>query len=216
MPAFASPGFLAGFAFLSSRPRGPRWSALAAGLVLAVSSAARAEYPVPPREPLVLAPAPPRNVAIADLGQHVIGAGYQRSLTPWVSAQIVGAFYDPWTQNINFLGLSGDKYKGGDLIGAIVRARAFFYPSAAAPTGLWISPFAQAGVGWGKRDGERKSGPVGAGGLSVGYSWLFNESVLFGLGGGVQYHAAKIPGGDTPPSFSRFYPHLDIQLGYAF
>jgi hypothetical protein len=202
-------------------------SLLAAGLTLLLSSGARAERVVPPPGEVppaspaatsasVPAPGLPRNVAIADLGQHVIGAGYQRSLSPSISAQIVGAFYDPWTQNINFLGLSGDENKGGDLIGAIVRARAFFYPSAAAPTGLWVSPFAQAGLGWGKRDGERKSGPVGAGGLSVGYSALFGDSVLFGLGGGVQFHAAKIPGGSTPPSFARFYPHLDIQLGYAF
>jgi len=45
---------------------------------------------------------------------------------------------------------------------------------------------------------------------------LVGAVVFLGLGMGVQYHAAHIPGGDTPPSFSRFYPQVEIQLGYAF
>jgi hypothetical protein len=81
---------------------------------------------------------------------------------------------------------------------------------------MWISPFAQAGVGWGLRDGERRPGPVSAAGVSVGYSALLGSSVLLGGGLGFQYHAARIPGGDGPPSFSRYYPQVDIQLGYLF
>jgi hypothetical protein len=159
--------------------------------------------------------APPEHVLVADLGQHVVGAGYQRTLAPWAAAQLVASFYDPWTQNSNFLGVSGDANRG-DLIGAIARGRVFFYPLRSAPQGIWISPFTQAGVGWATRDGQTRSGPIWAAGLSVGYSILLGRSVLVGAGGGLQFHAAHIPGGGGAPSFARLYPHLDIQLGYAF
>jgi hypothetical protein len=158
----------------------------------------------------------PVHVLVADLGQHVVGVGYQRSLASWISAQLTVSYYQPWTQNIDFLGLSGKANKGGDLRGALSRGRVFFYPFAAAPTGLWISPFAQAGIGWGLRNDERRAGPVWAAGASVGYSALLGKSVLLGGGLGLQYHAASIPGGDAPPSFSRLYPQVEIQLGYAF
>jgi hypothetical protein len=158
--------------------------------------------------------APPEHVLVADLGQHVIGAGYQRTLTPWAAAQVALDFYDPWTQNSNFLGVSGDANRG-DLIGGVVRGRVFFYPWKSAPTGVWLSPFTQAGVGWATRAGETRTGPIWAAGLSAGYSLLFGP-VLVGLGGGLQFHAAHIPGGAGAPSFARLYPHLDIHLGYAF
>ena len=160
--------------------------------------------------------AAPKNALVADLGQHVVGVGYQRTFAPWISGQITVSYYQPWTQNINFLGLSGDANKGGDLRGAISRARVFFYPMASAPVGLWISPFAQAGVGWGLRNDERRAGPVWAAGASVGYSGIVGRSVLIGGGLGAQYHYASIPGGDGPPSFSRLYPQVEIQLGYVF
>jgi hypothetical protein len=158
----------------------------------------------------------PRDMLVADLGQHVVGFGYQRSTSRWVAAQLTASYYQPWTQNIDFLGLSGDANRGGDLRGVIGRVRVFFHPFGAAPTGLWISPFAQAGVGWGLRNGERRAGPVSAVGASVGYSALLGSSVLLGGGFGLQYHAAKIPGGEGPPRFSRYYPQVDIQLGYLF
>ena len=163
-------------------------------------------------EPAVL----PRDMLVADLGQHVVGFGYQRSTSRWVAAQVTASYYQPWTQNIDFLGLSGEANKGGDLRGMIGRVRVFFHPFGAAPTGLWISPFAQAGVGWGLRSGVRRAGPVSAVGTSIGYSALLGSSVLLGGGFGIQYHAAKIPGGDGPPRFSRYYPQVDIQLGYLF
>ena len=153
---------------------------------------------------------------VADLGQHVVGLGYQRSITRHLAAQIAASYYQPWTQNIDFLGLSGEANKGGDLRGLIARGRVFIHPFGAAPTGLWVSPFVQAGVGWGLRNDERRAGPLSAAGVSVGYSALLTESVLLGGGFGAQYHAARIAGGEGPPSFSRFYPQLDIQLGYVF
>ena len=184
-------------------------AAFALALSLAGAETARAEDSLPPR-PL------PADMLVADLGQHVVGVGYQRSTSRWVAAQITASYYQPWTQNIDFLGLSGTANKGGDLRGVIGRARVFFHPFGAAPTGPWFSPFAQAGVGWGLRNGERVAGPVSAVGASIGYSALLGSSVLLGGGFGFQYHAAKIPGGDGPPRFSRYYPQVDIQLGYLF
>ena len=155
------------------------------------------------------------DLIVADLGQHVVGVGYQRSVSRWVGAQITVSYYQPWTQNVNFLGLSGESNKGGDLRGVIMRGRVFFHPFGAAPTGTWISPFAQAGVGWGLRGDERVAGAVSAAGVSVGYSALLGEAILLGGGLGIQYHAAKIPG-EGPPRFSRFYPQVEIQVGYVF
>ncbi|CAN5924879.1 hypothetical protein BH11MYX4_BH11MYX4_48850 [soil metagenome] len=176
-------------------------------LLLAIPTPARgAEPPAPARDEMI----------VADLGQHVVGVGYQRSVSPYLAAQVAASYYQPWTQNIDFLGLSGEANKGGDLRGVIARARVFVHPFGAAPTGLWISPFVQAGVGWGLRNDERRAGPISAAGVSVGYSAMLTRSVLLGGGFGVQYHAARIAGGEGPPSFSRFYPQVDIQLGYVF
>ncbi len=102
------------------------------------------------------------------------------------------------------------------LRGIVGRGRVFFYPFARAPGGLWISPFAQGGAGFAVRAGEGRSGSVWAVGASVGYTLLVSRAVFVGLGAGVQYHAAQIPGGEQPPSFSRLYPQIEIQLGYAF
>jgi hypothetical protein len=187
-------------------------------LALAVTVASNAVAEGTP-DAALSAPAAPASAAqrllIADLGQHVVAFGYQASTSRWIAAQVVGGYYQPWTQNINFLGLSGDANKGGDLRGVIARGRVFVHPFGAAPTGLWISPFVQAGIGWGLRGDDRRAGPVSAAGVSVGYSALLGESILLGGGLGLQYHEARIPGGDGAPRFSRYYPQVDIQLGYA-
>ncbi len=180
---------------------------------LTFASSARAEGSTATEAPA--SAARPQRLLIADLGQHVVAFGYQMSTAPWLSAQLVGGYYQPWTQNINFLGLSGDTNKGGDLRGVIARGRVFIHPFGAAPTGVWVSPFVQAGIGWGLRGDDRRAGPVSAAGVSVGYSALLGDSVLLGGGLGLQYHEARIPGGNGPPSFSRYYPQVDIQLGYA-
>ncbi|MBK7582960.1 MAG: hypothetical protein IPI67_22540 [Myxococcales bacterium] len=159
---------------------------------------------------------PAKEALIADLGQHVVGVGLQHSFAPFFSAQLTASYYQPWTQNINFLGLSGEENTGGDLRGVISRGRVFFYPLASAPTGPWLSPFGQAGVGWGLRNGERSRGSVWAVGASAGYTGLVSETVLVGGGFGAQYHTAHIPGSSGPPSFARFYPQVEIQLGYVF
>ena len=180
-------------------------------------AAAPPASPAPPVTPDEPRPASTyRNALAFDLGQHVVGVGLQRTDSPWVSVQGVIAYYQPWTQNINFLGISGDADKGGDLRGAILRARAFIYPWGTAPTGFWVTPFVQAGIGFGLRDGVRKSGAVGAAGLSIGYTGRITERVLLGGGLGLQYHYAYIPDGSGPPSFSRFYPQVEIHAAYMF
>jgi hypothetical protein len=157
----------------------------------------------------------PRNVLLADLGLHVVGIGYQRTLSPIVALQVDADSYTPWTQNSDVLGLSGS-YRG-DVQGVILRGRAFFFPWGSAPRGFWLSPFGQGGVGWATRDDQKRVGSVWALGASAGWAFLlFSGHVHLALGLGAQYHTAEIPGGDGPPSFNRFYPTLDATLGWAF
>jgi len=54
-----------------------------------------------------------------------------------------------------------------------------------------------------------------AAGASAGYAFRLGGSVVLAVGAGAQYHATHVLGGDGPPSFGRFYPTLDINLGYA-
>jgi hypothetical protein len=160
----------------------------------------------------------PGSAIVLDLGQHVVGVACQRTVSPYASLQVAADYYQPWTQNNDFLGLSGEANKGGDLKGFIVRTRVFVHPMGRAPEGLWISPFGQTGIGWAVRDGYtgRLAGTVYALGASVGYTALLRKSILLGGGLGAQYHAARFPGGGDPPSFGRLYPHIDIQAGWAF
>lgn len=158
----------------------------------------------------------PRSMVLADLGMHVVGLGYQRTLAPRLAVQIDADFYSPWTQNFDVLGLGLPGAPRGDLEGFIARGRAFYYPFASAPAGLWLSPFAQYGLGWATRAGERRLGSMWAAGAAVGYAFRPSRSVVFALGAGAQYHAAHVLGGEGVPSFGRFYPTLDVNLGYAF
>ncbi|MDP2308508.1 MAG: hypothetical protein Q8P18_20985 [Pseudomonadota bacterium] len=162
-----------------------------------------------------LAAALPEHLLLADIGLHVVGVGYQHTIGPRLAAQVALEAYTPWTQNIDLLGLSGAAATG-DTNGAVVRARAYVYPFGAAPTGLWVSPFAQAGVGWATRDEQREAGPLWAAGASVGYAGLVGRHFHLTFGLGAQYHTATYPGGAGSPSFSRFYPTLDGSVGYAF
>ena len=157
----------------------------------------------------------PKNVLLADLGLHVIGVGYQRSVTPSFALQLDLESYAPWTQNLNLFGLSGEAFKA-DTSGYAVRGRLFWYPSAEAPTGLWLSPFVQGGPVTATREGVAVKGTAFAAGGGVGYAWLFKNTVHLAIGGGLQLHTAHLAGGDGIPSFARLYPHLDANLGWAF
>lgn len=177
-------------------------SALLLAVLLSTAPADEAEPP-PPK---------PNNIVLADLGLHVIGVGYQRSVTHQVAFQLAVSLYTPWTQNINFLGAAGNADLG-DVAGYVARLRMFVYPDAHAPTGFWMSPFVQAGIATETRDGEKQQGLVWAAGATTGWAWLIFNHVHVALGVGVQYHASKFPRG---PGFSRFYPTFDANLGWAF
>lgn len=141
------------------------------------------------------------NVLIADLGLHVVGVGYQRTIAPGVAVQLCAESYTPWTQEDRFF----------ELQGAVLRARPVFYKDL-APQGWWLSPFVQAGVG----SADRGSGAVWAVGASVGYAWLVADHVAIAVGLGAQYDQARIPGGSGRPAFAEVWPQIDGTIGYAF
>lgn len=153
---------------------------------------------------------PPANLILADLGLHVIGLGYQRTVTSSVALQADVDWYVPWTQTDEAL----------DTMGAVLRLRPVFFVTDDAPKGLWISPFVQGGFVRADRGTETKVGPAGALGASVGYALLIADHLHLSAGAGVQVHGARVPGGPnrepTDPSFYGPYPHLDGTVGYAF
>lgn len=155
------------------------------------------------------------DAVVADLGLHVINLGYQRTLGCFVTAQASAGLYSPWTVNANVLGLAGgDHSPAGDVIGAVLRGRAFVYPFGTAPGGFWVSPFVQAAVVGATRDGRSLLGPALAAGLSVGWTWRLGERWLLGLGLGAQYHTATFDGSAAFPGFARFSPTVDINVGF--
>jgi hypothetical protein len=80
--------------------------------------------------------ADPSNIMLADLGLHVVGVGYQRTVSEHVALQLAAESFTPWTQEDTFF----------EVQGFVVRARPMMYLRAETPTGWWLSPFAQAGV----------------------------------------------------------------------
>lgn len=157
------------------------------------------------------------NVALADLGLHVIGVGYQRRLTCHVAVQVAAEFYSPWTVNTDLFGVHGSDWPAdADVSGFGGRARAFYYPFGAAPTGLWVSPFVQAMAARATRRGQAVSGTALAGGVSVGYAWLFADRLHLALGAGAQYHQASVGGSQSAPGYGGLWPQVDINVGYAF
>lgn len=157
------------------------------------------------------------NAVVADLGLHVINLGYQRTFGCYVVAQSSAGLYGPWTVNSNVLGLGGgDQNPPGDVIGFVVRGRAFFFPLGHAPGGFWISPYVQGGPVSGTRNGKSLVGPAFASGLSLGYTFRFGERVLLGLGLGGQYHRTSFAGSTARPGFSLFGPTVDINVGVRF
>ena len=150
--------------------------------------------------------ADPANVIVADVGLHVVGLGFQRTVAEHIALQIDAESYTPWTQETNFF----------DAQGFLVRARSFYYVTA-APRGIWISPFTQIGIARGTRTGmAQESGLAWAVGVSAGYAWLVRDRIHILLGAGLQYDVARIGDPDTKPSFHSLWPQLDGSLGYAF
>lgn len=153
---------------------------------------------------------------VADLGLHVVAVGYQRTLSPRLALQASTGLYGPWTVNDNVLGNGGgDHDPPGDVIGAMLRARAFVFILGDAPGGLWLSPFAQVGLVTATVRGEAALGPAWAAGASVGYTFRLGPRWLLALGLGAQYHVAAPGGGASFPGFARVSPTVDINVGYA-
>ncbi|CAN5211659.1 hypothetical protein BH11MYX1_BH11MYX1_31720 [soil metagenome] len=149
-----------------------------------------------------IAHADPPNIMLADLGLHVVGVGYQRTVSDHVALQLAAESYTPWTQEDTFF----------EVQGFVVRARPMLYMRAQTPTGWWLSPFGQAGVA----SASRGNGVAWAVGASVGYAWLLAEHVHVALGLGGQYARAGIPGGSSRPAFAEVWPTIDGSIGYAF
>jgi hypothetical protein len=152
-----------------------------------------------------VAHADPQNMIVADVGLHVVGLGYQRSVADHIAVQVDAESYTPWTHETGFF----------DATGFLVRARPFYYVHA-APRGVWISPFAQLGRVTGTRNGVDASGIAWAVGVSAGYAWLVRDRVHILVGAGVQYDVAHVGDPATKPSFAGLWPQLDGSLGYAF
>ncbi|HRG95987.1 MAG TPA: DUF3575 domain-containing protein [Polyangiaceae bacterium] len=181
-----------------------------AALTLSGAAGAEEEKPAAPATEAHAEAAPPRpqkkNIVLADLGLHVIGLGFQRTVSPHVAISVSGGLYDPWTVT--------DKL--GDIRGWIIRARPYFFALEEAPRGLWFSPFIQGGSVSGTQDGVEKSGGTGALGASVGYAFLLGDLLHLSLGLGGQLHFAKLKGSAAPPSFYTAGLHLDATVGFAF
>lgn len=145
----------------------------------------------------------PESMVLADLGLHVIGLGYQRTMTPELAVQLDGDFYGPWTHSL------AHNRSANATIGGVLRARAFYYLTGAAPHGWWLSPFVQGGAARGNVD--HTVGPTFAVGIAAGYAWLFSHGITLAVGIGAQFDYAH-----TDPGFQGVWPHADLNVGYAF
>lgn len=142
------------------------------------------------------------NLMLADLGLHVVGVGYQRTVSDHVALQLAAESYTPWSQEDSTF----------EVRGFVVRARPMLYRRSGTPTGWWLSPFAQAGVA----SASRGSGLAWAIGASAGYAWLIYDHLHIAIGLGAQYDQVRIPGGSGRPAFAELWPTLDGSIGYAF
>jgi len=151
------------------------------------------------------------------LGEREVNLGYQRAFGCYVVAQTSAGLYGPWMVNDDVLGLGGgDRSPPGDVLGFVVRGRAFLFPLGRAPGGLWISPFVQGGPVRGTREAARAVGCAFAAGLSVGWTFKLGERWLLGLGLGGQYHRASFARSTALLGFSLFGPTVDINVGVRF
>lgn len=157
----------------------------------------------------------PPNALIADLGMHVVNAGYQRTLGCMLSLQLTAGLYGPWTVDNDVLGLGGG-HRTATNVGFIVRGRAFVHPLGTAPTGFWISPFVQGGPVVDTDAGSKLAGRALAGGISAGWAFGLGESWLLALGAGAQYHTVSYDSSTAPPGFALFGPTLDVNVGFRF
>jgi hypothetical protein len=160
-----------------------------------------ADEPVCTQRLMCMPEVAPENAIALDLGLHVVGIGYQRTLSKRVALFGAADWYVPWTQTKTLTATTG----------GVLRVRPFFYLTKDAPRGVWVSPFLQAGFA----NAEGKTGFAGALGGSVGYSFLLAEHIYLAVGIGAQVHAVRIRGA-RESSFFRPFVHIDAIAGYAF
>lgn len=153
-------------------------------------------------------PAAAQNILLADLGLHVVGIGYQRTVRPHLAAQVAAEWYVPWTQN-------PDAQSALVAWGLALRTRLMIHPFGDAPNGLWLSPVGTWGFGTADVGGTRRSGPMWSLGGSVGYAVTLFGHLYASAGAGVQYNVGRF-GGSAPPSYARWFPTVDAAVGYAF
>lgn len=154
------------------------------------------------------------GAVVADLGLHVVNAGYQHTLGCYVTVQASAGLYVPWVVSNDVLGLGGGRDTSITVGGLGLRVRAFVHPFGHAPSGMWVSPFVQGGVVRADPPSGDLYGPAFAAGVSVGWTWTLGERWLLGLGVGGQYHRASFEGSTDAPGFSRFGPTVDINVAY--
>ena len=155
------------------------------------------------------------SAVVADLGLHVVNAGYQRTLNCTVALQVSAGLYGPWTVNKNVAGLAGGD-RDADVVGAVLRTRLFVFLRRRAPLGPWLSPFVQGGLVRATVAGETQSGNALAGGLAVGWTFRVARRWLLALGAGAQLHRVSVDGSTDDPGFARLGPHVDINVNYTF
>ena len=169
-------------------------TSIASALLLASAPALADE---PPR---------PRNVILADLGLHVIGAGYERVLHRFFAVQADLEWYVPWTQG-------GDRALA--VWGVALRTRVFVHLMGNAPNGVWISPVGTFGYGHAEMSDVDRGGPMWSVGASIGYAGTLFRHLHLSIGLGGQYNEGRF-GLQSPPSYARFYPTVDGTVGWAF
>ncbi|MFO0602012.1 MAG: DUF3575 domain-containing protein [Polyangiales bacterium] len=178
-----------------------RTAALTAAL-LAAPSLAAADPACDPRP----------NAVVADLGLHVVAAGFDRALSCHVSVQASAGLYVPWVVNRDLFGQGGGVER--DLGGAMVRVRTFFLPAGEGRRGFWVSPFLQGGVVLAPRGDGRATGAAFSVGVGAGYTWALGARWLLSLGAGAQVHGALFDGSTAAPGFVGAGPHVDINVDY--
>ncbi|MEZ4373698.1 MAG: hypothetical protein R3B07_22955 [Polyangiaceae bacterium] len=176
----------------------------------AVAAPALAEDDDPPYAVASCADPDPKNSLQADLGSGVIGVGYEHRLVKHLSLRLTLQYNEPWYTEI-WGGPDTDAYAW------VAELRPFVFPLGTGMKGLYVSPFARAGVGYAK-DGldDTASNPVWSVGATAGYGWMFNyDRILLRLGAGAQYWAYET-GSQKKAGVNGVYPQVDIIFGWAF
>lgn len=152
------------------------------------------------------------NIVELDLGSGVVGIGFERLLTPWLSVRTTFQLNRPWYTQL----IHGEE---SDVIGFGGELRPFFFPMSTAGRGLYVSPFGRiAGIRAQDALPAEERGIGWSTGATLGWGFLFGDGRwLVRLGAGVQYWAFEVTGsGGQTTGVSGLYPDVDIILGFAF